>query len=61
MSVTKKDEEDWEKGKKEWLKACEKKGYKKEYIMSDFWKGILIAVIIVVLGYFGMLFYFMSL
>ncbi len=22
MSVTKKDEEDWEQGKEEWLKAC---------------------------------------
>ena len=29
MSVTKKDKEDWEQGKKDWLKACEKKGYKK--------------------------------
>ena len=29
--------------------------------MKDFWKGILVAVIIGILGYFGMLFYFMSL
>lgn len=29
--------------------------------MSDFWKGVLVVVIIGVLGYFGMLFYFMSL
>lgn len=30
MSLTKKDKEDWEKGKKDWLKACEKKGYGKK-------------------------------
>lgn len=27
MSLKKKDEEDWEKGRKEWLKACKKKGF----------------------------------
>ncbi len=29
--------------------------------MSDFWKGILVMVVIGVLVYFGMLFYFMGL
>ena len=29
--------------------------------MEDFWKDILVAVVIGILGYFGMLFYFMSL
>ena len=28
--------------------------------MSDFWKGILVAVVIGALAYFGILFYFMS-
>lgn len=38
----------------------ELKGIKKGDVMSDFWRGVLYVIGIGILGYFGMLFYFMS-